>query len=198
MVNIKSSFLHQVPAKLKGPQHSVSAVTVSTVKLAAISFAQIVKNLKLVSVDDSDDLCNKVNPGSTTTKAVEHFHSLAHRKATVQTVHEYIHSWSVIVREMTKSLCSWPFKMFSGYKSSYYLRPDECKIPLDDVPMIPKLSNLNILSKEENKKAKELCKNIKLCLNHLPERSHLSSRQVLCPSKHISQRSLRLRMKTLF
>ena len=155
--NIRSSFLYQVPDKLNGPQHSVSAVTVNTVKLAAKSFAQIKENLKLVS-GDGDDLSMIVNPGSTTTNAVEHFHSLAHRKDTVQTVHEYIYSWSIIVREMVKSLCSWPFKMFSGYKSSYYLRPDECSIPLEDVPMMPKLSKLNHLSKEENIKAKELCK----------------------------------------
>ena len=155
--NIKGSFLYQVPDKLNGPQHSVSAVTVHTVKLAAKSFAQIKENLKHVS-GDGDDLSMIVNPGSTTTKAVEHFHSLAHRKDTVQTVHEYIYSWSIIVREMVKSLCSWPFKMFSGSKSSYYLRPDECRIPLEDVPMMPKLSKLNNLSKEENMKAKELCK----------------------------------------
>ena len=155
--NIRSSFLYQVPDKMNGPQHSVSAVTVNTVKLAAKSFAQIKENLKLVS-GDGDDLSMIVNPGSTTTKAVEHFHSLAHRKDTVQTVHEYIYSWSIIVREMVKSLCRWPFKMFSGYKSSYYLRPDECSIPLEDVPMMPKLSKLNNLSKEENIKAKELCK----------------------------------------
>jgi len=157
VTNIKCSFLYQVPDKLNGPQHSVSAVTVSTVKLAATSFAQIKENLKHVSVD-GDDMSMKVNPGSTTTKAVEHFHSLAHRKDTVQTVHEYIYSWSIIVREMVKSLCTWPFKMFSGYKSSYYLRPEECRIPLEDVPMIPKLSKMNTLSKEENNQAKEICK----------------------------------------
>ena len=160
MDNIRSTFKYQVPAKLNGPQHSVSAVTVSTVKLAAKSFAQIAENLKHVSSED-DDLSSKVNPDSTTTKCVEHFHSLAHRKATVQTVHEYIHSWSVIVREMIKSLCSWQFKMFSGYKSSYYLRPDDCRIPLKDVPMIPKLLKMNKLSKDEDNKAKEVCQEYK-------------------------------------
>ena len=158
--NIRDSFKYQVPAKLNGPQHSVSAVTVSTVKLAAKSFAKISEDLKHVS-SDGEDLSNKVNPDSTTTKAVEHFHSLAHRKAIVQTVHEYIQSWSVIVREMVKSLCSWPFKMFSGYKSSYYLRPDNCRIPLEDVPMIPKLLNMNRLSKDDDNKAKEVCQEYK-------------------------------------
>ena len=60
----------------------LDTVTVSTVKLAAKSFAQIAENLKHVSSED-DDLSNKVNPDSTTTKCVEHFHSLAHRKAVV-------------------------------------------------------------------------------------------------------------------
>ena len=158
--NIRSTFKYKVPAKLNGPQHSVSAVTVSTVKLAAKSFAQIAENLKHVSSED-DDLSSKVNPDSTTTKCVEHFHRLAHIKGTVQTVHEYIHSWSVIVREMIKSLCSWQFKMFSGYKSSYYLRPDDCRIPLKDVPMIPKLLKMNKLSKDEDNKAKEVCQEYK-------------------------------------
>ena len=36
--NIRSTFKYQVPAKLNGPQHSVSAVTVSKVKPAAKSF----------------------------------------------------------------------------------------------------------------------------------------------------------------
>ena len=62
---------------------------------------------------------------------------------------------------MIKSLCSWQFKMFSGYKSSYYLRPDDCRIPLKDVPMIPKLLKMNKLSKDEDNKAKEVCQEYK-------------------------------------
>ena len=100
---------------------------------------------------------NKINPSSTTTKAVEHFHSLAHRKTMVQTVQEYIQSWPFIVRETAKSLCTWSFQMFSGFKSSYYLMPEKNRIPLSGIPMMPKLPNMNKLSKEENRQAKELC-----------------------------------------
>ena len=150
---IKLSFRYQIPAKLNGPQHSVSAVTCNTVKLAQRSFVQIKQNVKLASGEDYDLLSS-----STTTKAVEHFHSLAHRKKVVQTVQEYIQSWAVIVRESAKSLCSWSFQMFSGFKSSYYLKPEEHRIPLSDIPMMPKLpANLNVLSYEENRQAKEIC-----------------------------------------
>ena len=47
--------------------------------------------------------------------------------------------------------------MFSGFKSSYYLKPEENRIPLGEIPMMPKLPNMNNLSKEENRKAKEVC-----------------------------------------
>ena len=153
---IKDSFIYQVPAKLNGPQHSVSAVTVGTVKMAARSFAQLKKNVELVS-DDTNNLTVKVNPSSTTTKSVEHFHSLSHRKKTVQNVQEYVQSWAVIVREYVKSLCSWSFQMFSGFKSSYYLRPEESRIPLRDIPMMPKLPSMNSLSNEQIKKMEEVC-----------------------------------------
>ena len=137
-------------------EHSVSSVTLSTVQIAGKSFAQIEANVKLASHEDSD-LTNIVNPSSTTTKGVEHFHSFSHRKKDVQTVDEYIHSWAVIVREYAKSLASWSFQMFSGFKSSYYLKPEENRIPLGEIPMMPKLPNMNNLSKEENRKAKEVC-----------------------------------------
>ena len=87
--NIRASFQYQLPSKLNGPEHSVSAVTVSTVKLASRSFLQINKNIELTAGEGSL-LLNKINPSSTTTKAVEHFHSLAHRKTMVQTVQEYV------------------------------------------------------------------------------------------------------------
>ena len=54
---IKDSFIYQVPAKLNGPQHSVSAVTVGTVKMAARSFAQLKKNVELVSDDTTQTTC---------------------------------------------------------------------------------------------------------------------------------------------
>ena len=47
--------------------------------------------------------------------------------------------------------------MFSGFKSSYYLKPEENRIPLGEIPMMPKFPNMNNLSKEENRKAKEVC-----------------------------------------
>eukprot|EP00092_Neocalanus_flemingeri_P086920 GFUD01109595.1.p1 GENE.GFUD01109595.1~~GFUD01109595.1.p1 ORF type:complete len:184 (+),score=67.79 GFUD01109595.1:34-585(+) len=47
--------------------------------------------------------------------------------------------------------------MFSGFKSSYYLRPEESRIPLRDIPMMPKLPNMNNLTKEESKKVEEVC-----------------------------------------
>ena len=99
-----------------------------------------------------------MNPSCTTTKSVEHFHSLSHRKKTVQNVQEYTQSWAVIVREYVKSLCSWSFQMFSGFKSSYYLRPEESRIPLRDIPMMPKLPSMNTLTKEEIKKMEEVCR----------------------------------------
>ena len=74
---------------MNGPEHSVSGVTLSTVELAGKSFAQIQKNVKLSSHEDLD-LTNEVNPSSTTTKGVEHFHSFSHRKKDNQTVDEYI------------------------------------------------------------------------------------------------------------
>ena len=58
----------------------------------------------------------------------------------------------MIVREYAKSLASWSFQMFSGFKSSYYLKPEENIIPLGEIPMMPKLPNMNHLSKEENRK----------------------------------------------
>ena len=100
--NIRSRFSIQTPVNLNGPEHSVSGVTLSTVQLAGQSFAQIQTNVKLASHEDSD-LTNVVNPSSTTTKGVEHFHSFSHRKKDVQTVDEYIHSWAVIVRELVLS-----------------------------------------------------------------------------------------------
>ena len=51
-------------------------------------------------MDDQEEqieFLKKVDPISTTTEAVEHFHSLAHRKTQVQTVREYITSFAVIV-----------------------------------------------------------------------------------------------------
>ena len=62
----------------------------------------------------------------------------------------------MIVREYAKSLASWSFQMFSGFKSSYHLKPEENRIPLGEIPMMPKLPNVNNLSKEENRKAKEV------------------------------------------
>ena len=154
--NIRTRFSFQKPLHLNGPEHSVSGVTLSTVELAGKSFAQIQKNVKLSSPEDLD-LTSKVNPSSTTTKGVEHFHSFSHRKKDVQTVDEYIKYWAVIVREYAKSLASWSFQMFSGFKSSYYLKPEENRIPLGDIPMMPKIPNMNSLSEEENRKAKEVC-----------------------------------------
>ena len=151
--NIKGNFECKLPAKLNGPEHSVSAVTLSTVKMAEQSFVQIRKNARLTS----GEVGNKVNPSSTTTKAVEHFHSLAHRKKCVQSVQEYIQSWPVIVREYVKSLCSWSFQMYSGYKSSYYLKPESSRIQLSDIPMMPKLPNQNLLNKEEIRRVQEIC-----------------------------------------
>ena len=154
--DIRTRFSFQTPVNLNGPEHSVSGVTLSTVELAGKSFAQIQKNVKLSS-HEGLDLTSKVNPSSTTTKGVEHFHSFSHRKKDVQTVDEYIKYWAVIVREYSKSLASWSFQMFSGFKSSYYLKPEENRIPLCDIPMMPKLPNMNRLSVEENRKAKEVC-----------------------------------------
>ena len=94
---VKSSFHYQLPSKLNGPEHSVSAVTVSAVKLASRSFLRIKKNIELTAGGEGSTLLTKVNPSSTTTKGVEHFHSLAHRKTMVQTVQEYIQTWLVIV-----------------------------------------------------------------------------------------------------
>ena len=51
--------------------------------------------------------------------------------------------------------------MFSGFKSSYYLKPEDSRIPLGDVPMMPKLDSMNNLSPEENEKARETCKEYK-------------------------------------
>ena len=49
--NIRASFQYQLPSKLNGPEHSVSAVTVSTVKLASRSFLQIRRRVALIEQD---------------------------------------------------------------------------------------------------------------------------------------------------
>ena len=102
---------------------------------------------------------SRVDPISTTTEAVEHFHSLSHCKAVVQSVREYCSSFSVIVRECAKSMCSWSFQLYSGKESkSHYFRPDKNSIPLETIPTVPKLGGVQrVLSKEENKKARDLC-----------------------------------------
>ena len=106
-------------------------------------------------------LLGKVNPLSISTEAVEHFHSLSHRKSQVQTVREYVQSWAVIVRECTKSMCLWSFQLFSGHKSSYYFHPEKTKIALKDIPCVPKLAKENILSDEDNIRIRNLCKEFK-------------------------------------
>ena len=106
-------------------------------------------------------LLGKVNPLSISTEAVEHFHSLSHRKCQVQTVREYIQSWAVIVRECTKSMCLWSFQLFSGHKSSYYFHPEKTKIALNDIPRVPKLETDNKLSDEDNIRIRNLCKEFK-------------------------------------
>ena len=53
--NIKSSFDLTVPAKLNGPQHSVSSVTQSTIKFAIDSFRDIQDNLILLSNVQADE-----------------------------------------------------------------------------------------------------------------------------------------------
>ena len=187
--NIKTKFSLTLPAKFNGPQHSVSAVTKGTVKMAIDSFEVIENNLKLMrnvqnqsNNSDRDESCDgveneaidirkladkddkeeqiqflaNVNPISTTTEAVEHFHSLAHRKTQVQTVREYIGSFAVIVRECAKSMCSWSFQMFSR-KGTYYTEPEKNKVPLESIPKVPKLGTKNVLTEEENAKARDCC-----------------------------------------
>ena len=109
----------------------------------------------------NEDLLEKVNPLSTTTEGVEHFHSLSHRKTQVQSVREYIQSWATIVRECAKSMCAWSFQLFAGHKSSYYFQPETTKIPLRSIPRVPKLPTNNTLSDEENLEMRNLCKEFK-------------------------------------
>ena len=47
--------------------------------------------------------------------------------------------------------------MFSGFKLSYYLKPEEKRIHLGYIPMMTKLPNMNSLNEKENRKAKEVC-----------------------------------------
>ena len=101
-------------------------------------------------------LLKRVNPISTTTESVEHFHSLAHRKSQVQTVWEYIRSYSVIVKECAKSMSSWSFQLFSR-KGSYYTSPRKNKIPLERIPIVPKLEPMNVLGDDENEKVRNFC-----------------------------------------
>ena len=118
----------------------------------------------LESVDTpgkEEELLVKVNPLSTTTECVEHFHSLSHRKTPVQTVREYIQSWAMIVRECAKSMCSWSFQLFAGHKSSYYFQPESTRIPLSSIPRVPKLESSNNLSDEQNLTMRNLCKEFK-------------------------------------
>ena len=48
----------------------------------------LIKFFKVAEVAGDGDLSDRVNPSSTTIKVVEHFHSLSHRKKTVQNVQE--------------------------------------------------------------------------------------------------------------
>ena len=48
----------------------------------------MIKFFKVAEVAGDGDLSDRVNPSSTTIKAVEHFHSLSHSKKTVQNVQE--------------------------------------------------------------------------------------------------------------
>ena len=61
----------------------------------------------------------------------------------------------MIIREYSKSLPSWSFQIFSGFKSSYYLKPEGNKIPLCDIPLMAKLPNMNSLSEEKNNTTEE-------------------------------------------
>ena len=56
-------------------------------------------------------------------------------------------------------MCSWSFQLYSGKESkSHYFRPDKNSIPLERIPTVPKLGGVQrVLSKEENKKARDLC-----------------------------------------
>ena len=56
-VNIRAKFCLQLPFKLNGPHHMISAVTKSTIKLASESFETIQDNVRLVqSLKDKKNL----------------------------------------------------------------------------------------------------------------------------------------------
>ena len=58
--------------------------------------------------------------------------------------------------ECAKSMCSWSFQMFSR-KGTYYTEPEKNKVPLESIPKVPKLGTKNVLTEEENAKARDCC-----------------------------------------
>ena len=58
-------------------------------------------------------------------------------------------------------MCTWSFQLFAGHKSSYYFEPEKTKIPLEDIPSVPKLKVSNVLTEEDNIRMKTLCKEYK-------------------------------------
>ena len=117
--------------------------------------------------DGSSSVIGSINPDSTNTKGVEHFHSLQHKKiAMAQTVYEYQVFFPKIVRESLKNLVDWSFKTFTTHKSSYYLKPDtKSSISLSDLPLVPSLESSNQLNEDQKKQVTDFCKEHRCVIN---------------------------------
>ena len=138
--NIKQTVMEELPKSLNGPQGSVAAKTILSVKMILTG----VRRLKAITENQNH---KQVNLLSCLTLDVEHFHSTTHFKSITLSMSQYCRSFGAAVKESMKRISDWGVFYYTSRKSWYPL-PDG-SIDFEDMPVLqmvkPKeMSSLNI------------------------------------------------------
>ena len=138
---------------LNGPQGSVAAKTVVSVKLLHEGFSRLLQNLKSIE----PDYVKNINTISISTEDVECFHSTSHKKRAVATVLEHSMDFGSTVRESTKRSHrnnSYYYHTAPSSKKSSYLDPTHSDASVSDYLTFPKMKKVK-MSKENRTKMRE-------------------------------------------
>ena len=134
-----------LPKKLNGPEGSISAKTLDSIKILDWGLNQLERNMQIFEYTD-------VNLLSCMTLDIEHLHSTFNRKHCEETMLQYARSFSTSIKESVKSLVAWSAYYFTRSATWYPLPVNT--LQLRDVkfpaPILPaNMSNEDILSMRE-------------------------------------------------
>ena len=127
--------MNSISGSFNGPEGSVSAVTINSIKMLLWGLERLQKNTLDLNY-------NNVNLLSCMTLSVENLHSTVNKKQTTQTMITYAQSFSIAIKESIKAVTKWGAHYFTS-RDTWYPLPDSA-ISLSEL-QFPKKSTTSVV-----------------------------------------------------